>query len=131
MNDPQPLVQDRLSRNSWGFLGNQGYILGMDIGSHGSRAALIDLHSHTYHCAHREIGTGSADAIVSDAIALARELLAEHGVTPDRVVRVGVGFRWAGGCAQRRGSPFAPHGRLGEVSAQGTDRGCLRRSDIA
>ena len=43
MNDPQPLVQDRLSRNSWGFLGNQGYILGMDIGSHGSRAALVDL----------------------------------------------------------------------------------------
>src|SRR3954463_7313802 len=71
MNDPQPLVQDRLSRNSWGFLGNQGYILGMDIGSHGSRAALIDLHSHTYHCAHREASIGSADAIVSDAIALA------------------------------------------------------------
>jgi glucokinase len=92
MNDPQPLVQDRLSRNSWGFLGNQGYILGMDIGSHGSRAALIDLHSHTYHCAHREVSTGGADAIVSDAITLAHELLAEHGVTPDRVVRVGVGF---------------------------------------
>src|SRR5689334_19931328 len=73
MNDPQPLVQDRLSRNSWGFLGNQGHILGMDIGSHGSRAALIDLHSHTYHCAHREVGAGSADTIVSDAIALARE----------------------------------------------------------
>jgi len=92
MNDPQPLVQDRLSRNSWGFLSNQGYILGMDIGSHGSRAALIDLHSHTYHCAHREVSTGGADAIVSDAIALAHELLAKHNVTPDRVVRVGVGF---------------------------------------
>ncbi|HJZ47989.1 MAG TPA: ROK family protein [Roseiflexaceae bacterium] len=92
MNDPQPLVQDRLSRNSWGFLGNQGYILGMDIGSHGSRAALIDLHSQTYHCAHREIGGGSADAITHDAIALARELLDKHGVEPDRVVRIGVGF---------------------------------------
>jgi glucokinase len=92
MNDPQPLVQDRLSRNSWGFLGNQGHILGMDIGSHGSRAALIDLHSHTYHCSHREIGNGSADAITQDAIALARELLDKHGVTPERVVRVGVGF---------------------------------------
>ncbi|HEU5100678.1 MAG TPA: ROK family protein [Roseiflexaceae bacterium] len=92
MNDPQPLVQDRLSRNSWGFLGNQGYILGMDIGNHGSRAALVDLHSHTYHCAHREIGTGSAEAITQEAIALARDLLEQHGVTPDRVVRVGVGF---------------------------------------
>src|SRR5690349_16025491 len=92
MNDPRPLVQDRLSRNSWGFLGNQGYILGMDIGSHGSRAALIDLHSHTYHCVHREVSIGNADAIVSDAIALAHELLAAHSVTPDRVVRVGAGF---------------------------------------
>ena len=92
MNDPQPLVQDRLSRNSWGFLARQGYILGMDIGSPSSRVALIDLHSHTYHCAHREIVSGSADSITQDAIALARELLDRHGVTPDRVVRVGVGF---------------------------------------
>src|SRR3954469_23565109 len=80
MNDPQLLVQDRLSRNSWRFLSNQGYILGLDISSHGSRAALIDLHSHTYHCAHREISIGSADALVSDSILLARELLAEHHV---------------------------------------------------
>jgi glucokinase len=111
MNDPQPLVQDRLSRNSWGFLGNQGYILGMDIGSHGARTALIDLHSHTYHCAHREASTGSADAIVSDAIALARELLAEHGVTPDRVVRVGVGF--AGPVDARSGVVHLSHRMAG------------------
>jgi glucokinase len=111
MNDPQPLVQDRLSRNSWGFLGNQGYILGMDIGSHGSRAALIDLHSHTYNCAHREVSIGSADAIVSDAIALARELLAAHGITPDRVVRVGVGF--AGPVDARSGIVHLSHRMAG------------------
>jgi len=111
MNDPQPLVQDRLFRNSWGFLGNQGFILGMDIGSHGSRAALIDLHSHTYHCAHHEVSTGSADAIVSDAIALAHELLAEHGVTPDRVVRVGVGF--AGPVDARSGVVHLSHRMAG------------------
>jgi glucokinase len=111
MNDPQPLVQDRLSRNSWGFLGNQGYILGMDIGSHGSRAALIDLHSHTYHCAHREIGSGSAEAITEDAIALARELLDTHGVTPDRVVRVGVGF--AGPVDARAGIVHLSHRMAG------------------
>jgi glucokinase len=111
MNDPQPLVQDRLSRNSWGFLGNQGYILGMDIGSHGSRAALIDLHSHTYHCAHREIGSGSAEAITRDAIALARELLSQHGVTPDRVVRVGAGF--AGPVDARSGIVHLSHRMTG------------------
>ena len=111
MNDPQPLVQDRRSRNSWGVLGNQGYILGMDIGSHGSRAALIDLHSHTYHCAHRAVSTGSADAIVTDAITLAHELLAEHGVTPDRVVRVGVGF--AGPVDARSGVVHLSHRMAG------------------
>jgi len=111
MNDPQPLVQDRLSRNSWGFLGNQGHILGMDIGSHGSRAALIDLHGHTYHCAHREVSAGNADAILSDAIALARELLAEHGVAPERVVRVGVGF--AGPVDARSGVVHLSHRMAG------------------
>ena len=111
MNDPQPLVQDRLSRNSWGFLANQGYILGMDIGSHGARAALIDLHSHTYYCAHREVSTGSADAIVSDAIMLARALLAKHGIEPDRVVRVGVGF--AGPVDARSGVVHLSHRMAG------------------
>jgi glucokinase len=111
MNDPQPLVQDRLSRNSWGFLGNQGYVLGLDIGSHGSRTALIDLHSHTYNCAHREVGTGSADAIVSDAINLTHELLAKHGVAPDRVVRVGVGF--AGPVDARSGIVHLSHRMAG------------------
>ena len=111
MNDPQPLVQDRLSRNSWGFLSNQGYILGMDISSHGVRSALIDLHSHTYRCAHREVSIGSADAIVSDAIALARELLAEHDIAPDRVVRVGVGF--AGPVDARSGLVHLSHRMAG------------------
>jgi glucokinase len=107
MNDPQPLVQDRLSRNSWGFLGSQGYILGLDIGSHGSRAALIDLHSHTYHSAHRETDSTTADGIVIDSIALARELLAEHSATPDRLVRVGVGF--GGPVDARRGLVHLSH----------------------
>ncbi len=101
MNDPQALVRDRLSRNSWGFLGTQGYILGIDIGSYGLRAALIDLHSHAYHSVHRETAERTAQAMLSDAIALARELLTQHGVAPDRLVRVGVGF--AGPVDARRG----------------------------
>jgi glucokinase len=111
MNDPQPLVQDRLARNSWGFLANQGYILGIDIASHGSRAALIDLHSHTYHCAHRDVSAVSPDAIVSDAITLACELLTKHGVAPDRVVRVGVGF--AGPVDARSGVVHLSHRMTG------------------
>jgi glucokinase len=92
MNDPRTLVQDRLAHNSWGLLGTQGYILGMDIGGYGLRAALVDLHSHTYTSVHREISVTSADTAVVDAITLARDLLAEHSVAPGHLVRVGVGF---------------------------------------
>jgi glucokinase len=101
MNDPKPLVQDRLFHNSWGFLGNQGYILGMDIGSYGLRSALIDLHSHTYHSAYRDTSAGSAEDLLAESIALATNLLKQHGVAHDRLVRVGVGF--AGPVDARRG----------------------------
>lgn len=92
MNDARILVQDRLARNSWGLLGTQGYILGIDIGGFGLRAALVDLHSHTYTAVHREVSTTNASAVVVDAIELARALLHESGVAPGHVVRIGVGF---------------------------------------
>jgi glucokinase len=92
MDDPQPLVQDRLSHNSWGFLGTQGHILGLDLGSYGLRAALIDLHSHTYHRAYRESSASSARELLAESIGLARELLEQHGVANDHLVRIGVGF---------------------------------------
>src|SRR5215510_867956 len=92
MNDARTLVQDRLARNSWGLLGTQGHILGMDIGGFGLRAALVDLHKHTYTSVHREATSQTASAIVTDAIKLARDLLEEHGVAPGRLVRIGVGF---------------------------------------
>jgi glucokinase len=111
MNDPRTLVQDRLVRNSWGLLGTQGYILGMDIGGYGLRAALIDLHSHTYTSVHREISTASADTVVADAIALARDLLAEHGVAPGHLVRVGVGF--GGPVDARQGVTIISHRMAG------------------
>jgi glucokinase len=92
MNDPQTLVQDRLAHNSWGLLGTQGYILGIDIGGYGLRAALLDLHAHTYTSVHREATATNAQTIVLDAIAMARDLLTEQGVAPDHLVRIGVGF---------------------------------------
>jgi glucokinase len=92
MNDARTLVQDRLARNSWGLLGTQGYILGLDIGGFGLRAALVNLHSHTYTAVHREVSTANASAVVSDVIELARDLLHTHGVAPGHLVRIGVGF---------------------------------------
>jgi glucokinase len=92
MNDARTLVQDRLANNRWGLLGTQGYILGIDIGGFGLRAALVDLHSHTYTATHREVSAANASLLVADAIALAQDLLTEHGVAPGHLVRVGVGF---------------------------------------
>jgi glucokinase len=92
MNDPKALVQDRLARNSWGLLGTQGYVLGLDAGSYGLRAALVDLHSHTYECAFREPEAENAEAVVAGVIDLARGLLSAHNVAPSHLVRVGVGF---------------------------------------
>jgi glucokinase len=92
MNDPRALVQDRLARNSWGLLGTQGYVLGLDAGSYGLRAALVDLHSHTYECAHREPEAENAEATVNGVLELARGLLDAHHVSPSHLVRVGVGF---------------------------------------
>src|SRR5581483_12013562 len=101
MNDPQPLVQDRLSRNSWGLLGTQGHILGLDIGSYGLRAGLIDLHNHSYRCTYRESTANRAEDLLAETIDLGQSLLAEQSVAADHLVRVGVGF--AGPVDARRG----------------------------
>jgi glucokinase len=109
MSDPKTLVEERLARNTWGFLGAQGHILGLDIGGYGLRASLIDLQSHTYESVHRETNERSP-ALVDAAIALGRELLQAHGVAADRLVRIGAGY--GGPIDARRGivllSPRTP-----------------------
>ncbi|MCG8353680.1 MAG: ROK family protein [Chloroflexales bacterium] len=92
MADPQMLVQERLAHNSWGLLGTQGYVLGVDLGGYGLRAALVDLSKHTYTSIHAEIQNDAPESVVAAALNLARKLLADNDVAPDRLVRVGVGF---------------------------------------
>ena len=92
MADLQTLIGDRLAQNRWGILGNQGYVLGIDLGSYGLRAALADLQHHTIRTGHAELSGGAPDEIVEQAIALAGNLLKEAEITPDRLVRVSVGF---------------------------------------
>ncbi len=107
MTDPQTLVQERLAHNSWGLLGTQGHILGIDLGSYGLRTALVDLHSHTYTSTHAEIQSDDPERVVEDTIRLTQKLLTDHGVTVDRVVRIGVGF--GGPINQRNGTiRFSP-----------------------
>jgi glucokinase len=107
MSDPQQMVQERLTQTNWGFLGSQGYIMGFDVGSYGLRAALVDLHKHTYAHLHRELTGKTAEDVVADTIALANELLAQEHATPDRIVRIGVGF--SGPVDARRGIVLTSH----------------------
>lgn len=92
MIDPQALVQSRLTHNSWGLLGSQGYVLGLDVGSYGLRAGLVDLHSHTYTSVQADADLQEAEATLEKIISLTSGLLEQHHVNIDRLVRIGVGF---------------------------------------
>lgn len=92
MIDPQALVQERLAHNSWGLLGSQGHILGIDLGGYGLRAALIDLHDHTYSSMQAPFSEENPEQAIAEAIACAKQLLASKGVDTSRLVRIGVGF---------------------------------------
>lgn len=93
MSDPRTLVQNRLtSHRDRGLLGSQGYVLGMDIGSYGLRAALIDLHSDTYTSVYRDSPNTTAEVIFDAAMALVQDLLSDQHVAAERLVRIGVGF---------------------------------------
>ncbi|MBP1467754.1 ROK family protein [Candidatus Chloroploca sp. M-50] len=88
----ETLIRDRLAHNHWGILGNQGYVLGVDLGSYGLRVALANLQHHTFHTMSSEEVNESPDEVVERVIAMARALLNAHEVSPDHLVRVGVGF---------------------------------------
>lgn len=116
MKDLPTLISERLTQNLWGVLGNQGYILGIDLGSYGLRAALVDLQHHTYHNAAIEsVDHEDPETTVAKVIALVHDLMAREGVTVDRLVRVGVGF--SGPVDLRHGTVrLAPRRRLGKLS---------------
>jgi glucokinase len=92
MTHHETLIKGRLAHNSWGLLGNQGYVLGVDLGSYGLRATLLDLSGQHLSFAHQEITGATPDEIVEHATGLARGLLRQAAVADDRLVRVGVGF---------------------------------------
>jgi glucokinase len=107
MSDPRTLIHERLAHyNDRGILGNQGHILGVDLGGYGLRAALVDLKNHTYASTHTDVQGTHPQSITDNALRMIRGLLAENSVTPDRLVRIGVGF----------GGPVDP------------DKGVIRRS---
>jgi glucokinase len=92
MPDPQALIKETLTHANWGILGNQGHILGVDLGGYGLRAVLIDLQHHTYAQAHIDGQGATPQAIVDEALQMCRSLLEQNNVRPDRLIRIGVGF---------------------------------------
>lgn len=113
MTNPQSLVQERLRQKTWGLLGSQGYVLGLDVGSYGIRAALIDLAGHTYAAVqHDEVDElTTPNAVVEAAIALAQSLMQAHNVVPRHLVRIGVGF--SGPVDARQGIVLTSHRMAG------------------
>jgi len=92
MTDLHMLIRERLSHNRGGLLSHQGYILGVDLGSYGLRAALVDLSSNSFAGVESELEQTEPDDIVEHVIGMARGLLKQADVSADRLVRVGVGF---------------------------------------
>lgn len=92
MTSPHTMVQNHLADATTGFLDTQGAILGIDLGSYGLRAAVIDLQARTYHSANTDSYDTSPDGMIRDAVALANGLLQSSGIRHNHLVRVGVGF---------------------------------------
>jgi glucokinase len=92
MSDLHSLIRERIAHNHWGFLGAQGAVLGVDLGSYGLRASLIDLNHHTCFSSHQESASTEPEAVVQEAIALAQRLLRDSAIDASHLVRVGIGF---------------------------------------
>lgn len=92
MSDALELVKRWLQRGNSGLFGEQGSIVGVDIGSYGLRAIAADLHGTKVYTASRDLPSDDADTITAEAITLVRDLLQDGGMPIHQVVRIGIGF---------------------------------------
>jgi glucokinase len=92
MTDLQTLIRERLSHKRGGLLSHQGYVLGIDLGSYGLRAALVDLNTNSFTSVDAELEGSAPDQIVEHVIGMARKLMKDSDVVAGHLVRVGVGF---------------------------------------
>lgn len=88
----QTHVSERLEHTNWGVLSPQGYVLGIDLGGYGLRAALLDLHQHTCSSDMRVPSSTDPETIIAETLDLCRSLLEREHVDANRLIRVGVGF---------------------------------------
>jgi glucokinase len=92
MAHPEELVRQRLEQNTWSILGQQGYVLGVDLGGYGLRAALIDLHTNTFTSATTPVQQTEPQPLIEEALNMVNGLLQQNHIGTERLVRVGVGF---------------------------------------
>lgn len=94
VTDPS-LFRERLAPHRWGLLGQQGYVLGIDMGGYGLRVLLVDLQNQTIASDCTEVqqeDLRDPQRVLQDTVALAQRLLAQHRVPVHHLVRIGVGF---------------------------------------
>jgi glucokinase len=92
MSDALELVKRWLQRGNSALIGEQGSIVGVDIGSYGLRAIAADLHGTKVHTASRDLPSAGAEAITAEAVTLVRDLLRSSDMPMRQVVRIGIGF---------------------------------------
>lgn len=86
------LIEEQLTRNNWGLLGSQGYVVGVDLGGYGLRVAVVNLQHHTCTSTHADLQGTTPREILDEALGRINTMLAEAGVEPRRLVRIGVGI---------------------------------------
>ena len=92
MNGSLELLKHWLERGDGALVGNQGSVLGVDIGSYGLRAIVADVHGTKVEGTTRPLPEGDAEAITTAGIALVRDLLERSHTPAQRLVRIGIGF---------------------------------------
>ena len=91
MGDSLDLIRRWLHRGNGALMGEQGSVLGVDIGSYGLRAIVADLHGNKVHGLNRALPEGDAETITAAGIELAQELLRSSDTRAQQLVRIGIG----------------------------------------
>ncbi len=88
------MARTRAGTRTGSLLGLGGYLLGVDIGSHGVQVALASSQGELLHRAEKRWMAREAEAahVVLAALEMSRSLLHDNGLKPEQLVRVGVGF---------------------------------------
>lgn len=87
------MTRKSVAQRGSSLLGLGGYLLGVDIGGYGLRAALADVQGQVLQTKQQTLERGTPAAqVVQESLGMVRGLLQEEGVRPGQLLRVGIGF---------------------------------------